>query len=239
MKRINLEHVMRYSFLPATSAVTFDDFNTLRHSVNEQDIIYPIFRAFRKHGIKVKEKDFLKKYIESDRAYRKCLRETFRESLLDNIIAGVLMSLGYESTRIQHTVTHVVDEVLATQKVAWYPDAVSVLNILRKKGYQLGLITNTHWRILDETRKEFEKYFDVITLSYEHGYVKPHPSVFLGTLGKLRVNASSCLHVGDDPVADVEGAKNVGMRTAFIKRGKRKAQADMEIKRLTELVELL
>jgi putative hydrolase of the HAD superfamily len=149
------------------------------------------------------------------------------------------MSLGYESTRIQDTVTHVVDEVLATQKAAWYPDALSVLNTLRKKGYKLGLITNTHWRILDETRKEFEKYFDVITLSYEHGYVKPHSSVFLVTLRKLRVNASSCLHVGDDPVADVEGAKNVGMKTAFIKRGKRKAKADMEIKRLSELVELL
>jgi len=234
MKRINLEHVMRYSFLLATSAVTFDDFNTLRHGVNEEDIIYPIFRAFRKHGIKVKEKDFLRKYIRSDRAYRKCLRETFRESLLDNIIVDVLMSFGYESTRIQHTVTHVVDEVLATQKAAWYPDALSVLNTLRKKGYKLGLITNTHWRILDETRKEFEKYFDVITLSYEHGYVKPHPSVFLVTLRKLRVNASSCLHVGDDPIADIKGAKEVGMRTAFVKRGKIEAKADIQIKQLSE-----
>jgi len=235
MKRIDLKRVMKYSFLSTISAVTFDDFNTLRYSIKKEDIIYPIFRALKKHGIKIEEKDFLRKYILADRVYRKSLCETFRESLLDNIIIDVLTSLGCESTGIQHTVTQAVNEALATQKAVWYPDALPVLSILRRKGYKLGLITNTHWRILDETKKEFEKYFDVITLSYEHGYAKPHPSIFLVTLRELRVNAGSCLHVGDDPIADIKGAKEVGMRTAFVKRGKIEAKADIQIKRLREL----
>jgi len=229
---------MKYSFLSTISAVTFDDFNTLRYSVNKEDIIYPIFRALKKHGIRIEEEDFLRKYFEGDRIYRKRLCETFRESLLDNIIIDALTSLGYESTGIQHTVTQAVDEALATQKAIWYSDALPVLSILRRKGYKLGLITNTHWRILDEIKKEFEKYLDVITLSYEHSYAKPHPSIFLVTLRELRVNAGSCLHVGDDPVADVEGARRVGMRTAFLKRGKIKANADMKIRRLSELIKL-
>jgi len=78
----------------------------------------------------------------------------------------------------------------------------------------------------------------VITLSYEHGYAKPHPSIFLDTLKKLRMNAGSCLHVGDDPISDIKGAGNVGMKTAFIKRRESKAQADMEIKQLIELTTL-
>jgi len=226
---------MRYSFLSAINAVTFDDFNTLRYSVNKEDIIYPIFRALKKHRVKVEEKDFLREYIKADKAYRKNLRETFRESLLDNIIVDVLTSLGYESPRLRSTVTQAVNEGLVTRKAFWYFDALSVLNTLRRKGYKLGLITNTHWRILDETREEFEKCFDVVTLSYEHGYAKPHPSIFLVTLRKLRVNAGSCLHVGDDPIADIKGAKEVGMRTAFVKRGKIEAKADIQIKRLRKL----
>jgi len=231
--------VMRYSFLSAISTVTFDDFNTLRYGTNKEDVIYPIFRALRKYGVKVEEKDFLGEYTKADKAYRKSLHDTFRESLLDNIIVDVLRSLGYRSPRLRLTVRQAVNEAVATRKAVWYPDALTVLKILRKSGYKLGLITNTHWRIQDKTKREFEKYFDVITLSYEHGYVKPHPSIFLATLKKLGVSASFCLHVGDDPIADIKGAKRVGMRTAFIKRGKRKAKSEVQIKQLSELIELL
>jgi len=230
---------VRPSFLSTITAVTFDDFNTLRYSLNKEDIIHPVLRALWKRRVKIEEKDFLREYVKTDKAYRKNLRETLRESLLDDIITDVLASLGYESTRLPHTVTHAVNEGLATQKAVWYPDALPVLKTLQERGYKLGLITNTHWRILDKTRKEFEKYFEVITLSYEHGYVKPHPSIFTVTLKKLGVSANFCLHVGDDPIADVQGAKRVGIRTAFIKRGKRKAKADVRIKRLSELIELL
>jgi putative hydrolase of the HAD superfamily len=110
---------------------------------------------------------------------------------------------------------------------------------LRKKGYKLGLISNTHWRVLDPTRRELDRYFDVTTLSYEHGYVKPHPSIFLDTLKKLGVSADCCLHVGDDPIADIEGARKTGIRTAFIKRERKTANADICIRRLTDLVGLL
>ena len=230
---------MRPSFLSTISAVTFDDFNTLRYSLNKEDIIHPVLRALWKRRVKIEEKDFLREYVRADKAYQKNLRETLRESLLDDIVMHVLASLGYESPRLPHTVTHAVNEGLVTQKAVWYRDALPVLKTLRERGYKLGLITNTHWRILDKTKREFEKHFEVITLSYEHGYAKPHPSIFTVTLKKLGVSANFCLHVGDDPIADVQGAKRVGMRTAFIKRGKRKAKADVRIKRLSELIELL
>lgn len=72
-------------------------------------------------------------------------------------------------------------------------------------------------------------------MSYEQGHAKPHPSIFIDTLKQLQTKANHCLHVGDDPIADIEGAKNVGMKTAFIKRKEIKTDADIEIKRLIEL----
>ncbi len=221
-------------------AVTFDDFGTLRHSRSKQeDIIYPIFRALSKRGISLTEETFLNQYFKMDTAYRKKLRETFRESLLDNVIADTLESLGLKSEAYRNAIKEAVDYGLSTRSVKWYPNALFVLSTLRKRGYKLGLISNTHWRLLKSIRTKMENTFDVVTLSYEHGYAKPHPSIFLATLKKLEVKANRCLHVGDDPIADVQGAKNVGMKTAFIKRVNLVTNADIIIERVDQLLELL
>lgn len=223
--------------LTEVDAVTFDDFNTLRYQVGEQkDIVYPIFRAM-KTKIEINEHEFLEAYFRADKSYRKALKETLRESLLDDIVSGVLTTLEVDFER--EIIRNAVDEGLKTRKVCWYSDAIETLLVLRKTGYKLGLISNTHWRLLENVRDEFNKYFHIITLSYEHGYAKPHPSIFQATLKKLGVSASHCLHVGDDPIADFQGAKGVGMRTAFIKRQKEEADADAKIEQLSDLLNFL
>ena len=221
-------------------AVTFDDFYTLRYPAGEkEDIVYPILKALKRQGLDVDDEEFLKQYLRADKLYRKRLKETLRESLLDDLMMSALMACGYEPKTVSRIVKSVVDYGLATRRARWFPDAKRTLLTLGKKDYKLGLISNTHWRISENLRKEFEKFFDVITLSYEHGYAKPHPSIFVATLEKLGTNANHCLHVGDSPTADIQGAKSVGMKTAFIKRREIKTVADIEIKRLIELTALL
>ncbi len=221
-------------------AVTFDDFGTLRFSLGEEeDIIYPILRSLSESGLCLREEEFLNEYFKGDASYRKELQETLRESLLDDIVANVLETLGFNSSTLKGAVKEAVDYGLATRSTEWYQDAPPVLSTLRKRGYKLGLISNTHWRFLDSSRKEMEATFDVVTLSHEHGYAKPHPSIFLTTLKKLQASPNRCLHVGDDPIADIEGAKNVGMKTAFVKRGGSDVDADVNIERLSQLLELL
>ncbi|UCE95211.1 MAG: HAD family hydrolase [Candidatus Bathyarchaeota archaeon] len=220
-------------------AVTFDDFYTLRYSVDEgEDIIYPILRALKRQELDVNDEIFLKRYFKEDELYRKGLKETHHESLLDNIVMKTLAAFGYERKPVSRIVKKAVDYGLKTRKIRWFPDAKRTLLTLQKKGFKLGLISNTHWRFSIQLRNEFKNFFDVITLSYEHGYAKPHPSIFLDTLTKLHATASKSLHVGDDPIADIEGAKNVGMKTAFIKRREIKTEADIEVKQLIKLTTL-
>jgi len=221
-------------------AVTFDDHFTLRYPLREQeDIIFPILRVLKKEGISSDDDEFLKLYFEEDKLYRKKLNETLRESTLDDIVTNALRSRGYEAKDVRGIVRKAVDFGLATRKTRWFPNVKKTLAMLRKKGYRLGLISNTHWRITDDVRKEFEKFFDVITLSYEHGYAKPYPSIFLTTAERFGVDANQCLHVGDDPTADVQGAKSAGMKAVFIKRKNVRADADVEITRIAELEALL
>jgi putative hydrolase of the HAD superfamily len=187
----------------------------------------------------VDSEEFLKRYFKEDALYRKKLKETLRESLLDDIVSNALRTCGYESASVVRTIGKAVDFGLATRRAKWFPNAKRTLVTLRKRGYELGLISNTHWRISESLRKEFEQFFDVTTLSYEHGYAKPHPSIFIATVDRLRVSPNQCLHVGDDPVADIQGAKNAGMKTAFIKRKRVRTDADIEIGRISELGKLL
>jgi HAD superfamily hydrolase (TIGR01549 family) len=220
-------------------AVTFDDFCTLCYPAGEkEDIICPVLKALKRQGLDVND-EFLKQYFRTDKLYRKRLKETLRESLLHDMVMSVLTACGYETKTVARIVKEALDYALATRRAEWFPDVKRTLLTLRKNGYKLGLISNTHWRISENLRNEFKKFFDVITLSYEHGYAKPHPSIFVATLGKLGTNANHCLHVGDDPAADIQGAKSAGMKTVFIKRREIKTVADIEIKGLIELTTLL
>ena len=225
--------------IPEVKAVTFDDFLTLRYPMKQrEDIIYPILTALRRK-LDVNEEQFLKQYFKENQLYQKRLRKTLRETLLDDIVASVLVSCGYDSQTICGNVKEAVDFGLATRKARWFPNARRTLLMLRSEGYKLGLISNTHWRFLPSLRKQFKEFFDVITLSYEHGYVKPHPSIFVTTLQKLKVNPNQSLHVGDDPLADIQGARSIGMKTVFVKRKEVKTNADIEVKRIMELTTFL
>ena len=220
-------------------AVTFDDFGTLRYSAGEkEDIIFPIMRALKKEGVNLRKRDFLQAYFRIDTSYHKMKSRTLQEHLLDDIIAETLEFVG-SMPKNDEIIKRAVNSGLKTRKTRWYPDSIQVLQTLREKGYNLGLISNTHWRFLDDLRRKFEAYFDVITLSYEHGYMKPHSSIFLVTLERLRVNSDHCLHVGDDPEADIEGAKRLGIKTVFVRRKAKETRADLQISQLRDLLSFL
>lgn len=220
-------------------AITFDDFRTLRYTTGEkEDIIYPILRALKREGLEFREKDFLEEYSRVDASYREMKSKTLRERLLDDMIAEVLKSLS-QIPKNDEIIKKAVNKGLATRKAQWYAGSKHILSILKEKGYNLGLISNTHWRLLDDLRREFKIYFEVITLSYEHGYVKPHPSIFLATLERLNVSPDRCIHVGDDTEADIKGAAKCGIKTAFIKRGDKLVDSDLQISQLTDLLKFL
>ena len=78
-------------------AITFDDFLTLRFPVEEgEDIIFPILKALKRQELDVNDEEFLKQYFKENELYRKRLKETHRESLLDDIVMKVLAALGHE-----------------------------------------------------------------------------------------------------------------------------------------------
>ncbi len=55
-----------------------------------------------------------------------------------------------------------------------------------------------------------------IFVSQRIGTIKPHPAIFAYAQAELAVEPSAILHVGDDWLADVRGAKAAGWRAAYL-----------------------
>jgi putative hydrolase of the HAD superfamily len=95
--------------------------------------------------------------------------------------------------------------------------AVAALSALAGRGYTLCLVSNTMrtpGAVLREILRAYGllDYFAHLTFSDECGIRKPDPAIFHRTLQAAGVPPAQAVHVGDDPVLDVEGARAAGMR---------------------------
>ena len=87
-----------------------------------------------------------------------------------------------------------------------------------------------------------DTYFEFSIYSSGVPYRKPHPSIFKLGASRLQLDEREILYVGDDPLNDVAGAKQVGMQTAWVNRDDEKLpdgiQPDFEVRALTDLLEI-
>ena len=81
----------------------------------------------------------------------------------------------------------------------------------------IGLISNSH-RCLEAFQEHFELdgLIDVAVSSSQHGFMKPHPSIFEAALKLAGVPAAEALMVGDSLTQDIDGARRVGMRGVLV-----------------------
>jgi HAD superfamily hydrolase (TIGR01662 family) len=101
-----------------------------------------------------------------------------------------------------------------------YDDVEETLRALTNADVRIALISNSH-RPLDEFQSHFElrRFISAAVSSADHGYMKPHPSIFLSALADLDVAPRDAVMVGDSLRHDVEGALNIGMRAVWLNRG--------------------
>lgn len=94
------------------------------------------------------------------------------------------------------------------------PDYVPPLLESLRTRYRIGLLSNYICGV--SIRKSLDNiglapYFDAVVVSADVGYVKPHPLPFQRITDALGAAPHECLFVGDNWLADVQGAKRAGM----------------------------
>jgi FMN hydrolase / 5-amino-6-(5-phospho-D-ribitylamino)uracil phosphatase len=102
----------------------------------------------------------------------------------------------------------------ARNEVALYDDVLPSLALLSER-YRLFAISNGN---ADLGTIGLARYFERSLAARDAGMLKPDPRIFTMLLDSAGVRASQALHVGDDPQADVEGARRAGIRPVWLNR---------------------
>lgn len=146
---------------------------------------------------------------------------------------GVVASERYH--RFQQALVHAYDQ------------AAKVLPDLKQAGYKLALVSNyNHGGVLREAlaRLGLLPHFDAVIVSGEVGVLKPHRDIFLAATRALGVAPHDAVMVGNDPDADVRGAKAAGLRAVWTPYPREApapslADADAVAERLADLPAIL
>lgn len=97
------------------------------------------------------------------------------------------------------------------------PGLDSMLQTLVKQQRVLGIITNGPSPFQQQKIKAMgiADYFAVILVSAKEGVKKPNPEIFRRAVANLGVTAAETIFVGDNPQADIDGARKFGMQTVW------------------------
>ena len=142
----------------------------------------------------------------SVREHVAALLEAVDPGLSDRLSAGTMSALIRAYARPAMVAPPAIDQ-----------EASVALQTLAADGVLLAVVSNTMrtpGEVLRQVLAEADllPLFKVLTFSDECGIRKPAPEIFRRTLVDLGVPPGEAVHVGDDPVLDVEGAQDAGMR---------------------------
>ncbi len=129
---------------------------------------------------------------------------------------------------------------------------IESLLIKLKATYSLGIITDGYFAVQKKKVQalRLEELFDSIIYTDQYGkeYWKPNVLGYKLALKEFQVSSGEAMYVGDNPYKDFIEAKEMGITTVrILYRGReysnirlnRNYEADYEIKKLTDITELL
>jgi len=96
--------------------------------------------------------------------------------------------------------------------------AADSITTLKSQGLKIGLVSNGQSPFQEQKVESLgmTDLFDTIVVSEAAGVRKPDVEIFKMASRNLDVTPEECVFVGDNPVADIEGANNAGMYSVFI-----------------------
>ncbi|HXG87064.1 MAG TPA: HAD-IA family hydrolase [Vicinamibacterales bacterium] len=140
-------------------------------------------------------------------------------SIFVHYTATIIEHMGGRGAEVVPIAERIYEQWATNHHFEIYDDVEPVLTDLASRGMALGVISNSHRSL--EAFKEHFKLGALLTTtvsSAEHGYMKPHRSIFDKALAAAGVGAGQAVMVGDSLKADIEGAVAAGMRAVLVRR---------------------
>ncbi len=179
-----------------------------------------LHEALTEAGFKTDIAEFLEAYTEAHEKYRVLRYEQLKEVTNAVWVCEALNNLGCNASTD--------DSRIKTGLNVFFQDYVDSLELRPytkklikriKENYRLGLVSNfTYAPVVYASLRKLgiNQFFDAVLVSDENGWRKPHKRIFLEALRKLQVTAEKAVFIGDSPLEDIKGAKEIGMKTVFV-----------------------
>jgi len=222
-----------------TTAVFFDvDFTLIYPGPTFQGEGYQRFCA--SHGIVVEPSRFAHAVRAASVILDAQQEHVYDGGIFVQYTRRIIEEMGGAGPSLDSCAREIYDEWASCHHFHLYDDVAPVLRELARRGVKIGLISNSH-----RSLAAFEQHFELDGLisaaisSAEHGYLKPHPSIFEAALKLARARAEESMMVGDSMPHDIEGALRVGMRGVLVHRGEGLPDVPANVTVIRTLSELL
>ncbi len=159
----------------------------------------------------------VERYTQRTREAWMIARANLRAPKMPDILQETLTELGItEAESFAEEILRAYDWQVVPGTVV-FPDVIPVLEELRSRRIRLGVVTNSSQpmslRDCELRAHGLLPYFpDCRLAAADVGYLKPHPRIFHCALERIGAAPEEAVFIGDNPIADVNGALGVGMR---------------------------
>lgn len=161
-------------------------------------------------GVKIPKSKFVKIFEQSVQTRKWKSEFAAYKNLCDH--------MGIEHTRENVNLLMKIRDK-AEHRCRLYPHATLMLRQLRKKGYKIGLASNSSVFAIKQLKKKTKllKYIDYPYFSYEVGVIKPDVKAFRKILKKAKCKPEEAIMIGDKPKDDIIPEKKIGLNTILFK----------------------
>jgi HAD superfamily hydrolase (TIGR01549 family) len=166
--------------------------------------------------------------------------QVYDPSLFVHYTATIIEHMGGRGAGVVRAAERIYQQWAANHHFEIYDDVAPVLTELARRGLILGAISNSH-RSLEAFKEHFklDGLLGTTISSAEHGFMKPHRSIFEAALERAKVRASEAVMVGDSLRADIEGAVAAGLGGILLRRsGEHPQSLPLGVRVITSLHEL-
>jgi putative hydrolase of the HAD superfamily len=199
-------------------AVFFDvDFTLIFPGPTFQGVGYARFCL--EHGVTVDAERFEAAVAAASFILDEVEEPLYDQGLFVHYTATIIEHMGGRGPQVVNVARDIYAQWASNHHFELYDDVAPTLETLAGRGVVLGAISNSH-RSMEAFKAHFrlDRLISAAVSSAEHGYMKPHRSIFERALQEAAVAPQDALMVGDSLKADVEGALAAGMRAVLIRR---------------------
>lgn len=166
--------------------IDFEEFHRIYHDINE------------KLWEQIRDGEIDKEYLRKHRFY-----DTFLHFGVDDEV----LSMEFEN--------HFLDQILSFNHLV--DGAEDLLKYLKDKNYKMHIISNGFQEVTERKciLSGIVPFFETITSADSIGVRKPDEKIFEYSVNLANTSKNHSILIGDDWIADVQGAQNFGMEVIF------------------------